>query len=315
MQNRTEPQKLPIRIAFLLFQRFSNLCLANCLEPMRAANGFAATPAYVWRYLTPDGGPVVSSSDLPVLPDGDANGMGRVDRLFVLASYDHLAHDTPATRRMLARAAAQAGLVVGMDSAAWLMASAGLLRGCRATIHRDLLDAFAERFLDVEVQEAPHLRDGDRITCAGAMAAFDLTRSMIRDDLGARLALDVDGLFLTDRPTPQPAPARGDPLVSRAAQIMRANLETVLPLPVLATRLGTTPRTLTRRCQASLGTSPAALYRHLRLSAAHQMIQSSAASVAEIAVRCGYDDPTALTRAFRARFGTTPQALRRGMAP
>jgi len=36
-------------------------------------------------------------------------------------------------------------------------------------------------------------------------------------------------------------------------------------------------------------------------------------SVAEIAVRCGYQDASAMTRAFRAEFGTTPRALRRGL--
>jgi transcriptional regulator GlxA family with amidase domain len=33
-------------------------------------------------------------------------------------------------------------------------------------------------------------------------------------------------------------------------------------------------------------------------------------SIAEIAVRCGYEDPTALTRAFRLRFGAAPRAFR-----
>ncbi|KMK67295.1 GlxA family transcriptional regulator [Puniceibacterium sp. IMCC21224] len=310
MPKQTEPTTRPIKIAFLLFDRFSNLCLANCLEPMRAANTFAPHPAYRWRFLTPDGAPVRSSSGLTVSPDCSVAGMTPVDRLFIVASYDHLAHDTPATRRLLARAAGQSQLVAGLDAGAWLMASAGLLHGRQATIHWDLLDAFSERFLQVNVIRAPHLRDGDRLTCAGAMAAFDMTHNMIRTDLGPAIALDVEGLFLTDRPTLQPAPKRGDALVRRALDMMRTELETPLTLGVLARRVGTTPRTLTRRCQAALGLTPGVLYRHIRLSAARQMVEGSSSSIAEIALRCGYEDPAALTRAFRLRFGCAPRQMR-----
>ncbi|SNR27243.1 GlxA family transcriptional regulator [Puniceibacterium sediminis] len=301
----------PIKITFLLFGRFSNLCLANCLEPMRAANGFVPHPAYRWRFATLDGGPVRTSSGLPVLPDAALAEMGAVDRLFVMASYDHLGHDSPATRRALARAGQRAGQVVGLDAGAWLMAGAGLLTDRRATIHWDLAEAFAERFLDVTVEHESHLQDGDRVTCAGAMAAFDMTRAMIRDDLGPAIALDVDGLFLTERPSPQSPSRRGDPLVSRATALMRARLEAPLPQEDLARTLGTTPRTLARRCQAALNLTPGALYRHLRLSAARQLVESSVLPVSEIALRCGYEDPTALTRAFRLRFGASPQTLRR----
>jgi transcriptional regulator GlxA family with amidase domain len=61
--------------------------------------------------------------------------------------------------------------------------------------------------------------------------------------------------------------------------------------------------------------TPGQLYRHIRLSAARQLVEGSTASIAEIAVRCGYDDPTALTRAFRQRFGAAPRAFRSETAP
>lgn len=311
MRKVTEP---PVEIVFLLFERFSNLCLANCLEPMRAANGFLPGPAYRWRFATLDGGPVRTSSGLPVLPDSALVGTGPIDRLFVMASYDHLRHDNPTTRRALARAGQRAGQVIGLDAGAWLMAGAGLLTDRRATIHWDLAEAFAERFLDVTVVQEPHLQDGDRVTCAGAMAAFDMTRAMIRADLGPSIALDVDGLFLSERPAPQSQPRRGDPLVTRATALMRAQLESPLSQDDLARALGTTPRTLARRCQAALDLTPGALYRHLRLSAARQLVESSLLPVSEVALRCGYDDAAAFSRAFRLRFGMSPQSLRRKLA-
>ncbi|WP_072779310.1 GlxA family transcriptional regulator [Marivita hallyeonensis] len=308
---QTLPESTPPlrRIAVLLLDRFSNLALSNAIEPFRAANEFIAQPGYAWSFLSLDGGPVTSSSGLSVLPHRALEKMGPVDRLYVVASYGHLTHDTPNLRRALARAARRANQVIGLDSGPWLMASAGLLSGRRATLHWDLLQAFSERFLDVEADHALWVEDGTRITCAGATATLDLSRHLISRDLGPAVAMDVTSLFTAPQPV-DAGPTTGDTLVHRAMRVMRGTLEDPLPLPALARRLGTSPRTLSRRCQDSLGLTPGQLYRHLRLSAARRMVESSGLSVSEIAVRCGYEDPTALTRAFRARFGAAPRTFR-----
>jgi transcriptional regulator GlxA family with amidase domain len=54
------------------------------------------------------------------------------------------------------------------------------------------------------------------------------------------------------------------------------------------------------------------VYRHLRLAAARRLLDSTALGIAEISLRCGYDSPAALSRAFREVYGTTPSALRKG---
>ena len=38
MQKWSKHPAAAIKVAFVLFDQFSNMCLANCLEPMRAAN-------------------------------------------------------------------------------------------------------------------------------------------------------------------------------------------------------------------------------------------------------------------------------------
>ncbi|MEC3860583.1 helix-turn-helix domain-containing protein [Mesobacterium sp. TK19101] len=312
MPKWTESPARETSIAVLIFDRFSNLCLANCIEPLRAANSFARNPAYLWQFASLDGGPVRSSSGMSVTPDSPLEDLPRVDLLMILSSYDHLRHDSPRTRRALRRAAGRAKQVAGFDSAPWLMASAGLLQGRRATLHTELYTAFSERFLDVTLLDDPVVEDGDRITCAGAQAAFDLSRRFVVRDLGQAAGVDLDALFLTGRPQHTSARAMpGDAMVGRAIALMRSSLDTPRPLSEIAAQLGVTQRTLARRCQAALGTSPGTLYRHLRLSAARQMVEGGMLPVSEIALLSGYEDPAALTRAFRRRFCTTPQALRR----
>ncbi len=45
------------QVDVLLFEAFSAHCLANTVEPLRAANTYAGQQAYAWRFLTLDGKP------------------------------------------------------------------------------------------------------------------------------------------------------------------------------------------------------------------------------------------------------------------
>lgn len=314
MPNWTKPTPRPTQVGLLLFDQFSNLCLANCIEPLRAANDRSPTRVFDWTILTPNGAPCQSSSGMDVIAQGMLEPAARYDYLFVLASYGYEHHDTADTRTLLRQGVRYASVVVGLDAAPWLLASAGLLDGRRATVHWDLLEAFTERFLSVDVERARVVRDGSIMTCAGAMSALDLTLDLIADQSGEAARYDVQTLFLHGDPPvgAEQTSHRSDPLVQRALQRMRDTVETPLTLPELALSLSCQPRTLDRRFRARLGASPGQVYRHLRLAAARKLIENSPLGIAEIAVRCGYESPAALTRAIGRHYGATPRSLRRG---
>lgn len=316
MPEWTKTPERPVRIAFLLFDQFSNLCLANCIEPLRAANTLGARRVFDWQIVTTDGRTGRSSSGLDILASAALSQVSGLDYLFVLSSYDQDLHDTVATRRMLQQAMRQTQVMIGLDSGPWLMASAGLLDGRRATVHWDLLDAFTERFLEVDASRERLMRDGPIMTCAGAMSALDLTLGLIADHLGLAARLDVEALFIHgDPPLAVDGPDQiADPLVRQALALMRDHVERPLPMADLALRLSCHPRTLDRHFRSRLGASPGSVYRHLRLSAARKLIEDTRLSVAEIALRCGYDSPAALTRAIRRAYAATPRALRKARA-
>lgn len=151
------------------------------------------------------------------------------------------------------------------------------------------------------------------ITCSGAMAAFDLVMHLIGQDHGQALALEVAQLFMTrgsGRSHFGGAGSASSP-VNRAIALMQENLENPLPIPEIARRVGRSQKMLETRMQADLGAGPARIYRRLRLGLARKLVTETDLTIAEIALRAGYEDPSALTRAFRAEFSTTPRALRR----
>ncbi len=288
--------------------------MANCIEPLRAANTQTLRESFIWTIYTPDSAPAQSSSGIDVMAHATLAQLKQVDYLFVLASYDHDRHDTSDTRRILRAAASKAETVVGLDAGPWLLASAGFLDNRRATVHWDLLDTFSERFLDIRAEREHVLQDGPFVTCAGAMSALEMTLGLIDHHLGTAARLDVEALFMHDTPSFEPNTEHrpvSDPIIRRALQMMRENIEKPLNLTELSKRLSCQPRTLDRRFRSRLGAPPGTVYRHMRLSSARKLLESSTLSISEIALRCGYDSPAAMARAIRQNYGISPSILRK----
>ena len=311
MPDWSKTSSAPQQVAVLLFDGFSNHCLANTIEPMRAANTLSGRKLYTWSFLSLDARPVTSSSALPVAPHDRLNAASG-DMLIVMPSYGFRDHGGWSTQAALRAAAHRFKTLVAMDTGSWLLAEAGLLEGYRATIHWQELTAFAERFPDIAARRERFLIDRDRITCSGAMAAFDLTLHLIGRDHGQALALEVAQLFMT-RDSARSHSGGATPagrLVNRALALMQENLDEPLSIPVLARRAGSTQKVLEAQMRRDLGAGPATVYRRFRLTLARKLVTDSDLSVAEIALRCGYQNPAAMTRAFRAEFNTTPRQLR-----
>ena len=303
------PSRVPTQISILLFDRFSNHCLANVLEPLRAANDLSSQQVFEWNIVVLGGQRVRSSSGLRLEADAQLADM-RGDILMVMPSYGFLTHANVTSSRALRAAARRFDILAGLDTGSWLLAEAGLLDDYRATIHWDELDRFSERFSDIDVQKEAVIYDRDRITCGGASTAFALAMQMIEKQHGAALRLRVEHLF--SGAYAQRLVRRGG-IAARAVDLMRAHIEEPLPIAQLAQQLGRSQKHLEQQMLARLGAAPQVIYRRIRLERARQLSLDTTISVAEISVRCGYQDASAMTRAFRSEYGTTPQALRRAL--
>jgi transcriptional regulator GlxA family with amidase domain len=197
------------------------------------------------------------------------------------------------------------------------LARAGLLDNHLATIHWDELTRFEETFPAITAVRERFVIDGSRLTCSGAMAAFDLASALIRRDHGPLLSMEVAHLLMSRGAADQyELPMRsGDKMVNRALAVMQANLETPLLIVDVARQAGCSQKRLEMRMQAELRTTPQALYRRLRLNLARKLSEETGQSIAEIAGRCGYENASAMTRAFKAEFGQTPTAFRAAAEP
>ncbi|WP_208992752.1 GlxA family transcriptional regulator [Roseibium album] len=300
-------------LGVLLFENFSNHCLANAIEPFRAANAIARQTLYEWRHFSQDGGTVTSSSGLPVETVSLSDVAPRGNYLFVMPSYGYSELADPKMCKTLRAARNRFSTLVGMDTGAWLFAKAGLLDGRKATIHWDEFNTFMESFPDIEAVEDRYVIEDDLATCGGASTAFELTLELIRREHSSMFALEIAALFMHGDKLELYDPLRRwstDALVRRATALMRRKLETPLPIPELARQLRSDQRTLEQHFQRKMNMTPSTVYRGIRLREARRLVELTTLSIAEISERCGYRNTSAMIRAFRQEFGDPPGCYR-----
>ena len=82
--------------------------------------------------------------------------------------------------------------------------------------------------------------------------------------------------------------------------------------PALAKLLGSSTRTLQRRFVLATGHAPTAVLRALRLDRARDLLTDPSRPVGDVAVAAGYGSQAHFATEFRAAYGVSPTAFRKG---
>ena len=99
--------------------------------------------------------------------------------------------------------------------------------------------------------------------------------------------------------------------MQRVLQYLQARLDDPLDLVALAKVGGLSPRQLERVFTRTIGETPRACLRRIRLERAAARLRRTSRSILAVAVEAGFGSHEAFTRGFRARFGHTPAEYRR----
>src|SRR5262249_14548981 len=154
-------------------------------------------------------------------------------------------------------------------------------------------------------------------------AVLDLILALIAQDHGHERAAEAAELLLHTRIRPSTESQRmavqwrvnlTDKKLVRASLLMEDMLDKPVPPPALASAAGLSNRQFQRRFTDDLGLSPARFYLQLRLKHAQMLLQQSTGSILDVALECGFADPSHFTRQYRLQFGETPGHARRRYA-
>jgi len=86
-----------------------------------------------------------------------------------------------------------------------------------------------------------------------------------------------------------------------------------LALPALADLLHLSPSRFHHVFKEATGTAPMKFVQNMKLDQARQLLASTASTVAEIALHCGFDDTFHFSRLFKSRVGLSPLSFRKSL--
>lgn len=280
------------------------------------------------RVVSVDGAPVRTSAGRTLPVDGALalRGLGRGDVLVLpglgtatpraLAAVLERADVTRACE-VIAGAAARGVLVAGSCASTFVLAASGVLDGREATTTWWLGPAFAQRFPRVTLRTDRMVVGSGRVFTAGsAFAHADLMLALIAETSSPSLAHLVARYLVLDERASQ---ARymvldhlrsADPVVQTLERFIAANMQRQVTVAQMARATATSPRTLARKLEKALGTTPLRFAQRMRVAQAVHLLETTQRSVDEIAARVGYADAAAFRRVFRRETGDAPRARR-----
>ena len=267
-------------------------------------------PAIGYRVCAEGGPGPVSTKHHPALAvtaTHGLEGLAGADLVIVSATLPHAG--SPAELEALRSAHAARAVVLALCTGAFLVAEAGLLNGRRATTHWMYADDLAAAHPDVEVTaDEIYIDLGDVVTTAGTASAVDACLHLLRRELGQRVAAVVARRMVAP---PQrhggPAPSAG---LAGTLDWALARLHEPLDVAALARHAGVSPRQLTRRFLAEVGTTPLRWITAQRMRRAQELLEQTDLSVERISARVGYGSATQLREHFRRHVGATPARYR-----
>jgi transcriptional regulator GlxA family with amidase domain len=248
--------------------------------------------------------------------------VGPIDTLIAIGGEGAMIeYHPPELIRWLRRRSAHVRRLASVCTGAFMLASAGLLDGRRATTHWSYIDQLAERYARLKVERDPiFVKDGKIYTTAGISAGIDLALALVEEDLGHAVAAACARhmvLFLRRPGTQaqystllaQQADVSGTPMRDLPAWA-KTRLTQKLDVNALASVVAMTPRTFARQFELHFRTTPARWVQSLRVEAAREYLEAQELPLKAIARVTGFRDEQSLRRAFLQQLSMTPKEYR-----
>ena len=208
---------------------------------------------------------------------------------------------------------------------AFLLGTAGLLDGRRATTHWNSTTQLKNMFPAVDLEpNTIFVKDGPIYTSAGVTASMDLALALVEEDFGRGLALRVakELILFLQRPGGQSqfsvhleAQVSEMGPIRDITQWVGDNIADDLAVETLASRLGMSARNFARTFKRETSMTPGDYVEAVRVDAARRMLEESDVPLKRVAALCGFNDQSGLRRAFMRRINVTPIEYRNRFRP
>jgi transcriptional regulator GlxA family with amidase domain len=201
----------------------------------------------------------------------------------------------------------------------FVLAEAALLDGEEATTTWWLAPLFRQRYPHVRLDQTRLIVQSNTVVTAGAaLSHLDLALTLIRRASPELAAITAKYLVADERTSQVAYTIPGhlvhtDALVHKFERWARQRLAEGFSLDQAAAELATSKRTLARRMKDVLGKSPLEYFQDLRIERAVHLLETSQASVDQIAAEVGYAEGVTLRVLLRRKLGRGVREIRRSL--
>jgi AraC family carnitine catabolism transcriptional activator len=178
-----------LKVLVIVTPNFNLAATIGFLDPFRASNYLDGNILFRWEIASAPGGEVIASNGVSIHTLALREVGNRPHDIVIVSSSwaPETYHNAPLRGALLRWA--RAGVTLGaLDTGAFILAEAGLLKGKRATAHYEHIDSLKELYADTEITEDLFVFDGKIITCCGGSASLDFALHIIRSMHGDSLA-------------------------------------------------------------------------------------------------------------------------------
>ena len=312
----------PETIGILLIEGYPIIPFSCVVDSLRAANRLSGKKLYQWEYYAPDTDPVSASCGITV-PTRALSEAKDLTTLIIVAPNTAQHFDDASTIKLLKAMDRQNVNLGSASSGSFILARAGLLEGCRCTIHWENIPVFKELYPQLEVSFTLYEIDERRFTCSGGISALDMMLKLIENQYGRKLAQQISQQFQHDRirtevDSQQMADrmdlAMNAPKLIDVINLMENNIEVPLPLPAIAAKCKLSLRQIERLFHKHRNVTPSQYYLSLRLMHAKQLLLNTNQSVIDISLATGFETQSYFTACYRKHFGSSPRNHRSQVA-
>ena len=313
-----------LKIGFTLAPEFTLLAFTGFIETLRQAAdvGDRSRPIWCsWTVMSHDLELIKSSCGVDVKPWAVFQDPRQFDYIVLVGGLLTGLSRLPGPLLTYMTEAARKGVpLIGLCTASYIFAQAGLLEGRRCGIHWYHYQDFKKRFPNVvTVIDELFVEDQGITTSPGASVAIELAMHLVGKYLGPERVMKALRHMILDwnRPvahhqTPYLNDYQDivDPRVRRAVYYMEQNINSPITCEEAAGEAGISTRQLERLFQIFLRESPAEYFRKLRLRHADWLLHNTRKSVTNIALECGFADSSHFAKRYKEFFGFPPGQAR-----
>lgn len=308
-----------ITVTILALPETSMMTLSSIIDPLRAANRLSRLRLFSWKIVSLSGDPVKLTCGIEIQVSGLLHSDASGDVFIVVAGFNERRHAPDSYLATIRKVAQQHQTVFAVEAGTWLLARAEVITSHQVTTHWEDLENLAYAYSNLHVVGQRYVIDGNIWSSGGASPNLDMMLHYLRTTQNRSLALDVASVFIYNE-TSAASDAQAivslgrieqlEPRLAKAINIMQDHIEEPVAISIIANNLGLSVRSLEILSKRHLGATPGAYYLRLRLQAARRFTLDSDSSILDISIRSGFNSLSALSRAFKRRYGMSPMQLR-----